>query len=69
MKYFRIYLLLLFLSIYACKDAADNDYNPITNNCNNPNYPIEDITGTCCSFSDLDCNSICYLIWTMDFFE
>ena len=51
MSYF-LCILLLFLS---CNEQKYSDYNPLApSNCE-----FEDITGTCCSTDNLDCNNIC----------
>ena len=46
---------LIFLFLFSCKEQEYNDYNPIAPSI----CEYEDITGTCCSEEELDCNNIC----------
>ena len=46
---------LFFLFLFSCNEQEYNDYNPIVPSV----CEYEDITGTCCSEQELDCNNIC----------
>jgi len=59
MPYKIIYIFLLLLTM-ACDEKSYNDFNPLSNGCDNPENIIEDVSGICCKYTDLDCNQICY---------
>ena len=55
-----IYISLILLLINACDKKEYSDFNPLSDGCDIPSNIIQDVSGTCCEYTDLDCNEICH---------